>query len=525
MARFAFKSTLVVAASVLLAGIVPSNAYIPGWELQKGTAADDIVVAHDVIPTTTNVAGVDFVMVGHSASARALVGGSDCEQFSVGSGTTACGAVDLFIQRIGGKAGETIWQFSYGSSGNDVAASIASDSDGQTLYVLGQSTAARGRRQAAVPQSYMLKVDAGNGTLVSSRTIGDRARARVIASFVKVDPTSGDVFVVGTSNAAVTPDGEPCSKPKGATDVFVCRMVAEDLSYKWCRSIGTSADERVPIGSSSLAFDMHGNSFVAGTTNGRFNSTSGSGAASSTTDAFTAKLDGNGNIGWVRQLGDPTANDEGVAIAYDPWNEKVYITGWTVGTFGDRGNRNRGDKDIFVAQYDAAAGAVGWTKMYGGSGEEYPTDLASFHERLFLIATENGPNWETYWTDPDGTAPKNNNGTIRMFYNSRELGGSDWLACEIVHVVDDGEFDWTGVPKGMPRWCSLFGSTADDISTTIRVDQNYNISLPGVIDGQMVNTLTGSLFTSYGGKDIGFELYYEYDLRECCDEGDLGRGF
>lgn len=506
---------------------------MPGWVAQWGTASDDIAVAHDYIPTTKNTQGVDFVIVGHSPAARAYVGGSDCQAFTVNSNQASCSAVDLFVQRIGAKAGENIWRVSYGSSGDDAAASIASDADGNFLYVLGQSTSAgASRRQTAVPQSYMLKLNAGTGKLVSSRNIGDAKKASTVASFVKVDPISGDVYVVGTSSASTTPNGEACSKAKGGSDVFVCRLVASDLSYKWCRFVGTAGDESVLTASSSLAFDMHGNTYIGGTTNGKFSAPTTAGGA--TTDAFAAKLDGNGNVLWTKQMGDPNAIDQGVAVTYCPWKEKMYITGWTVGTFGDKGNKNRGDKDIFLAQLDAKDGAAGWTKMYGGTGEEYPTDLATFRERVFFIATENGPNWDTYWTDSEGKTPFNPDGTIRTYYNSAPLGGGDWLACEVVHTNDDGEYDWlvlmvvsgsqpffvlltrppfrnrTGVPKGMPRWCSRFGSNADDVSATIRVDHNYNISLPGVINnGQMKNTLTGENMTNYGGKDVGFELYYE----------------
>lgn len=532
------RRTVFAAAAAVAALAAPAVAYKPGWEKQWGTAADDFGIAHDVVPNADNPTGVDFAVLGHSSAARALTAGSMCLGFAAG-GSAACGAVDLFVQRIGGAAGEIVWANNYGSTGNDQASSIATDKGGANLFVAGASYA--GEPSGSAPQSYLLKIAASDGKIIASKLIGSPESGSQLVALVKVDPSSGDVFVVGNSgsDATVTPDGKTCSAWKGGSDVFVCRLAASNLSYKWCKFVGTPADDTVALASSSLAFDQHGNAYLAGTTLGRFGHNS-PGVTSSHSDAFLVKMDGNGNIAWFEQMGDPEENDGGVAVAYDPWREQAYIIGWTEGAFGDADCAtciNHGGKDIFLAQYDAEAGSLGWSKMYGGEGDEVPTDVASFRERVFFTGAVNGPNMVTYWTDPDNLKPANPDGTIRMYYNSAALGGSDWLTCEVVHTVENGEYDWwvsavalhwirgrrahrasisfelcrTSVPKGMPRWCSRFGSNSDDFAATIRVDQNYNISLPGTITGQMVDTLNAVTLTSFGAKDVGFELYFEYD--------------
>ncbi|KAI9011648.1 hypothetical protein DFJ74DRAFT_645610 [Hyaloraphidium curvatum] len=496
------RAALVLGASALLAA-GPSAAYIPGYERSWGSPSDDYASAIELLPADSDALGAHAVIVGHSAGAAAYAGGA-CAGFAAAPGTPrACGGSDLFVHRVTAANGTTVWRAALGSPVDDAAVSVATDAYGMSVFVLAFA------QRPAGAQPYVLKLDAANGRRNGTRFIGNGSDYSILPGAAKVNPVNGDLFISGHWNGLATPDGGSCWRGKGGLDVFVCRMSPDDLSYKWCRGVGTAADERVRPTSSSIAFDMHGNVFVAGNTFGSFDDPNG--APKTSADAFVAKLDGNGNIAWVRQLGDPGADEEAISVAYEPWRERLYVIGATKGSFGDEGNRNHGGQDIFLAQLDPQDGSVAWAKIYGGTGDEYPTDLQTYKEHVFFAATQVGPNWATYWTDPDGLNKTNPDGTIRLYYNSAPLGGSDWLLCEVVHTLDDGLFDWTNVPKGMPRWCSRFGSTADDTSSGLRVDSTFNMYAVGTMDGQMARTKEELLLPAYGGKDAGLQQYYEYE--------------
>src|SRR5207245_4106844 len=100
--------------------------------------------------------------------------------------------------------------------------------------------------------------------------------------------------------------------------------------------------------------DQAGNVYVAGVTLGALG-----GTANDSGDAFLAKLDGLGNVLWIRQLGGPglqQANGVGVdsaGNAYVGGIAEVLINGAPTHDFA-----------VFLAKYDAA-GNQGWIQQFG----------------------------------------------------------------------------------------------------------------------------------------------------------------
>ena len=115
---------------------------------------------------------------------------------------------------------------------------------------------------------------------------------------------------------------------------------------------------------SGIAVDSSGNVFCAGETRGSIGEAN---ANPGLRDAFVMKLDSNGAIQWVTQLGDttkdpdyPSASNSGEdaceGIAVDN-SDNVYCAGYT---YGDMGEGNDGGTDAFVMKLDSSSGAIQW---------------------------------------------------------------------------------------------------------------------------------------------------------------------
>ncbi len=97
-----------------------------------------------------------------------------------------------------------------------------------------------------------------------------------------------------------------------------------------------------------------GNVYIAGYTDGSLGGPNAGGQ-----DAFVAKYDASGTLGWTRQLG-TSDYDAPRGISADGMGN-VYISGHTRGSLG---GPNAGDWDGFVSKYDAS-GTLEWTRQLG----------------------------------------------------------------------------------------------------------------------------------------------------------------
>jgi hypothetical protein len=104
----------------------------------------------------------------------------------------------------------------------------------------------------------------------------------------------------------------------------------------WNTQFGTAGSDS----GLGIAVDHNGNLFVTGGTRGNLGAPyQGNG------DAYVAKLDGDGSITSIWQLG-TTATDSGVAVSFDH-GRGVFVAGLTGGTLP--GQQSAGGGDAFVA--------------------------------------------------------------------------------------------------------------------------------------------------------------------------------
>jgi hypothetical protein len=155
--------------------------------------------------------------------------------------------------------------------------------------------------------------------------------------------SSGNI-VVGGQTAAELVSGERA----GDVDVFV-RKYTPTGTMLWTHQYG-SADEDLGTGVST---DGNDDVYIAGRTEGDFETEANHDPYEETQDVFLAKLAGeDGDIVWCDEIG-TTMGDHGYCVVADS-SGKVHISGCTSGDL--YGTLAGGDFDAFLAAYDAESG-------------------------------------------------------------------------------------------------------------------------------------------------------------------------
>jgi hypothetical protein len=174
-----------------------------------------------------------------------------------------------------------------------------------------------------------------------------------------VTDSVGNVFAGGYTNAGIF--GQTSL---GNYDGYVAKF-NQTGALQWSNLFGTSTSDYVygvaAVGASSVV--------AVGNTGGALPTYSNAGG----TDAMVRLYDSAGATVWTRQFG--TAGDEVVqAVATDGLGH-IYIGGYSTASFA--GFTNAGSTDAFVAQLNAATGAVNWTFQIGSSVTDSAVGLAA----------------------------------------------------------------------------------------------------------------------------------------------------
>ncbi|MEZ4744416.1 MAG: SBBP repeat-containing protein, partial [Bdellovibrionota bacterium] len=148
------------------------------------------------------------------------------------------------------------------------------------------------------------------------------------------------------------------------------------VSHLGMTTLGSAAsgDEQV----NDITLDSNGNIYIAGATSGSLGETN---AGSS--DGFVAKFDSNGKVIWIKQLGNITvganasASDSLKAIAINS-SEEIYVTGMSLGNLGET---NGGNSDIIAAKLDSDGNLI-WLKQLGQTtlGVTAPSGFEDAHD-------------------------------------------------------------------------------------------------------------------------------------------------
>jgi uncharacterized protein (DUF2249 family) len=298
------------------------------WKKQLGTSADDAASG-----VATDSSGNVF-MAGRTGGA---ITGSNA------------GSSDAFLVKYD-PSGNEVWRKQLGTSASDEALGVATDSSGN-VFMAGYTFGAITGSNAGGSDAFVVKYDP-SGNEVWRKQLGTSADD--IAYEVATD-SSGNVFMAGRTGGAIT------GSNAGGSDAFVVKYDPSGNEV-WRKQLGTSAfDEAFGV-----ATDSSGNVFMAGRTEGAI---TGSNAGSS--DAFLVKYDPSGNEVWRKQLG-TSADDQAFGVATDS-SGNVFMAGYT---FGAITGSNAGSSDAFLVKYDPSGNEV-WRKQLGTSADDAASGVAT----------------------------------------------------------------------------------------------------------------------------------------------------
>lgn len=145
--------------------------------------------------------------------------------------------------------------------------------------------------------------------------------------------------------------------------------VSYSQSASWVTALGGVGSETIL----SLDADPAGNTYITGKMNGTAIFGNYSFSSQGLLDIFVAKVTTNDSVLWAKRFGG-TNDDVGRVTCVI--NDRVFVTGtyWGTMIIGNDTLVSQGLEDIFLICMDTA-GTVLWSKSYGGTNTEEPSDL------------------------------------------------------------------------------------------------------------------------------------------------------
>ncbi|NBD16528.1 MAG: hypothetical protein GVY04_10430 [Cyanobacteria bacterium] len=215
---------------------------------------------------------------------------------------------------------------------------LAVDAQGNA-YAVGWT---QGLTQESDPSRDLLKYDAWitklnpKGEVEWIQQLGSVDQGLEFAWGVDTD-TQGNVYATGWTTGSLGADFELTND---SYDLWLAKF-SPDSTLEWTKQFGTPNDDGTFL--SDLEIDDQNNIFLTGYTNGRLTKgksgklAKNNGKGNNKTedyDAWVAKFDPDGNIGWVQELGSKDKLDYGTALSSNG-NGQLYVTGITEGFLGD----------------------------------------------------------------------------------------------------------------------------------------------------------------------------------------------
>lgn len=286
----------------------------------------------------------------------------------------------------------------------------------------------------------------------------------------------GNAYLAGETQSSNFPTASPFQAARaGGQDVFIAKFYADGSDLAYATYLGGSGGDYA----NGIAVDRDGHAYVIGTTSSTNFPTVGPvqeayGGGSS--DAFIAKLEGDGSgLAYATYLGG-SADDEGYAIAVDD-DGNAYVTGYTASanfpTARPLQAARGGPNDAFVAKLNADGERMVYATYLGGSGGESGNGIA---------------------VDRDGRAHVTGETSSTNFPTARPLqaalgGGKDAF---VAKLDDDGN---------RLDYATYLGGAADDQGRSIAVDRDGRAYVAGTTESTSFPTVRPLQATNGGGKD------------------------
>jgi hypothetical protein len=366
--------------NVFVAGDSGSSDF-PGSPTFAGGAHDAFVTklsSSGALQFTTFVGGTQD----DAATGIALQGSNICIVGNTRSGGSfptpahtfgVLGVQDVFVVTLNSTGALTTTTI-IGGALEDTARGVALDGSGN-VYIAGETVSTNFPTllpfQAALSgprDAFVVKLTSGAAALTFSTYLGGTQAD--FASGIALD-SSNNVYVTGgTSSSGL---GNPSSSTFGGgpEDAFVAKFDSTGNESYFVYVGGTGDDVANAIAVNG------GSAYVTGSTQSSALATSGVFQTSlkGAQDAFVAKLNSDGSIGFFTYLGGTSNGEAGQAIAVDS-SQNVYVTGSTdssnfpLQNAISGGTTKQGTADAFVTKLNSTGATVAFSTYYGGSDTE-----------------------------------------------------------------------------------------------------------------------------------------------------------
>jgi hypothetical protein len=376
-----------------------------------------------------------------------------------------------------------------GTSGFDIGAATATDTFGN-VYVAGGSTGSLGDTNAGLRDGLVAKYDS-LGNLLNTIQVGTTEFDTIYG--IDTDQ-QGNFYVAGITEGNLA---EP--RQSDTSDAFVAKYNS-DGELQWIDQFG----ENLIFQTFNIDVDQNGNAHLTGI------NVKPSEVDIATDDFWTAKYDTNGNRQWFTEVGSSdNAFDESYTVAVDENDGSVYTGGWTL---GDLAQPNEGAYDAWVTKLNEN-GVVQWIRQLGtpdyertvgvdtdSQGNVYATGW-TLGDLLGTGKPGSFDNWlakfdslgNILWLEQFGTAGEDepfdlfidtNDNIFLTGYTNSNLGGQN-----------AGSFDaWAALfdTEGNQQWIQQFGTSTWDQAYALTGDNNGSLYITGVTQGSLGNINAGS---------------------------------
>jgi hypothetical protein len=296
----------------------------------------------------------------------------------------ASGQLDMFVAKLNGDTGETIWSRSAGGGQNQEALDVVVAANGDVLVTGyfsstldlgggGMGGSSPSELQAVEGEDIFLARLDSSGQLIWSKRFGTTGSQRAAA--LGTD-SSGDILITGGFDGSLN-FGPMLPMTNSSGDAFLCKL-AGDGSFKWQQSWGGSGVQ-VPH---ALAVNSSDEVYVGGSFQGSINIGGNLYNSAGQRDAFVVKVDPSGQPVWEKAVGDTFDQAvRGLALAA---NGDLVVMGNSNGTvnFGGADLTAVGFTDIFLARLDPTGSHV-LSRSYGDANSDEVTKLVPAGPQAF----------------------------------------------------------------------------------------------------------------------------------------------
>lgn len=295
---------------------------------------------------------------------------------------TGAGDNDVFVSKWD-LDGNVIWAKREGVVTSEKALSVTNDNSGN-VYICGYFTDNSNFNGSAVTgfggrDIFVAKYD-GNGTFQWVQKAGGSGRDE--AKCIRAD-NNGNLYICGMYTGNTSFGTIAMTTSDGTQDSYVAKLSASDGSFQWVKKGDAVLDDVAW----SLTMDNAGSVYVTGEFNSYISFQDGTKGYATTgaTNVYVAKLDGSGNVQWIKG-GGGSMLDRARGIGTD--GTTIYLTGQFGGsaTFGSFGVTAPDSSDVFIAAMDNSGNYL-WVGSGGGPADT-PEPLG--YESGIAITGQNG---------------------------------------------------------------------------------------------------------------------------------------